>query len=279
MMRSSNLLRRNSVAAGQSGFWVGLGSSLIVASAGMLGAVSVPMSSAVAVSAVAVSALSAWPQGAQAQVNRCTNDRGNLVFTDSPCAAIGANERLPRAAAIPGTGARRMGCARNLQDLIYEITAAVDQRDVNRLGGVYHWVGMSAAGGERILDRLQTIVDRPLVDIVAIRGGGAPRPTAESSASPASSAPTAPSVAHSPPSPSSSLKWPSSQATDSTAAGAIADPVSDAVGESVPRPPAPRRGGLVGLRLEQTLRGSATPSRTFFGLRRHLDCWWVVLPN
>ncbi len=199
------------------------------------------------------------PETAAAQVNRCTTNSGATVYTDRPCSAIGASERLPRGAAASGTGARRVGCARNLQDLIYEITSAVDQRDVNRIGAVYHWVGMNAVGGNRVLDRLQAIVDRPLVDIVVIRGAGrsapAPRPDidAPSGASSDPFAPTSPS---------------------SAAASALSS-VGDA---SLPAPP-PRRGGPVGLRLEQTLRNSATPSRTVFGLRRHLDCWWVALPS
>jgi len=39
----------------------------------------------------------------------------------------------------------------------------------------------------------------------------------------------------------------------------------------------PRRPRLIGLRVEQTLRDGATPSRTVFGLRQHLGCWWVRL--
>lgn len=273
-MRSSRTPRRDAAAAGRPGFAVGLGSSLIVAWAGAFGAALAPTWPVAtapiwAVSAFAVPALGAWPQTAQAQVNRCTTDRGTVVFTDRPCAAIGANERLPRAAAVPGNGGlRRAGCARNLQDLMYEITSAIDQRDVNRLGGVYHWVGMSAQSGERVLDRLQAIVDRPLVDIVALRGGGTPRPAPEA-ASAAAETSASPASADAPGGSAASSATP-------TAAAPLVDP---ALGESAPPPPAPRRGGPVGLRLEQTLRGSATPSRTVFGLRRHLDCWWVVLPN
>lgn len=32
---------------------------------------------------------------------------------------------------------------------------------------------------------------------------------------------------------------------------------------------------LVGLRVEQTLANGSTPSRTVFGLRKNLGCWWV----
>jgi hypothetical protein len=200
------------------------------------------------------------PETATAQVNRCTTNSGATVYTDRPCGAIGASDRLPRGAAPSGTGARRVGCARNLQDLIYEITSAVDQRDVNRLGAVYHWIGMNAEGGHRVLDRLQAIVDRPLVDIVVIRGAGrsasTPRPGSDAQPS-AGAAPFTPA---------------SPTADTFAAPSAIGD-------ASSPAPLPLRRGGPVGLRLEQTLRNSATPSRTVLGLRRHLDCWWVALPS
>lgn len=32
---------------------------------------------------------------------------------------------------------------------------------------------------------------------------------------------------------------------------------------------------LVGLRVEQTLANGSTPSRTAFGLRKNMGCWWV----
>lgn len=46
-------------------------------------------------------------------------------------------------------------------------------------------------------------------------------------------------------------------------------------GKVVSKPP--RKPRLVGLRVEQTLAGGSTPSRTVFGLRQHLGCWWVRL--
>lgn len=59
------------------------------------------------------------------------------------------------------------------------------------------------------------------------------------------------------------------------------DPYSDIVefdaetGEMItPRPPKRR---LIGLRVEQTLANGSTPSRTVFGLRQYLGCWWVRL--
>lgn len=105
----------------------------------------------------------------QAQVRRCTASDGSTVYTDRKCMDIGASERLPRESAA-GTGMRlyRHGCARNLQDLAYEITTAIDARDANRLAGVYHWVGVSSSGAAALMRRLDAIANRPLVDIVPV---------------------------------------------------------------------------------------------------------------
>lgn len=35
------------------------------------------------------------------------------------------------------------------------------------------------------------------------------------------------------------------------------------------------RQAPIGLRVEQTLANGSTPSRTFFALRRHMDCLWI----
>lgn len=49
----------------------------------------------------------------------------------------------------------------------------------------------------------------------------------------------------------------------------------DETGAVVSKPQ--RKPRLIGLRVEQTLADGSTPSRTVFGLRRHLGCWWVRL--
>jgi len=108
-----------------------------------------------------------------AQVRRCETASGTAVFTDRKCADIGAEERLPRKDADVARTLRlyRGGCSRNLQDLVYEMTAAIDARDANRLAGLYHWVGASSSGANAVMQRLEGIVDRPLVDIAPVMAG------------------------------------------------------------------------------------------------------------
>jgi hypothetical protein len=166
---------------------------------------------------------------ARAEVHRCTTPDGDSVYTDKRCADIGAIERLSQAAPDPAGASRlyRSDCSRTLQDLIYELTAAIDSRDVNRLAGVYDWNGMSSSGAFKVMDRLDAIAQRPLVDVVPV----VPRPP--------------------------------------DADGMLAD------GEYYPQSTV--RRAPVGLRLEQTLGNSATPSRTVLGLSRRMGCWWVRL--
>ena len=116
-------------------------------------------------------------------IRRCTTADGNLVLTDKPCQSIGAIEHTPRP--LPNMQPRHSGallrpgkppplrdsCIRNLEELRGEVAAAIDLEDANRLSGVYHWPGQTHRSGEAILQRLETIVQRPLIDVVAVGGG------------------------------------------------------------------------------------------------------------
>ena len=72
---------------------------------------------------------------AMAEVRRCVTPSGQTIFTDRKCGDVGAAERVPHAT---GTATRvyRGGCARNLQDLVYEISTAIDAQ-VRRYSGCY----------------------------------------------------------------------------------------------------------------------------------------------
>lgn len=165
----------------------------------------------------------ASPAPAVAKVHRCTAEDGRTTYTDKRCRDINAADAPPTPAA-PGAvskGMRAARCPHNLQDLIFEVTSAIDSRDANRLAALYHWPGLSSDEGYRILDRLAIIVDRPLVDVSAVM-------------------PSSP------------------EGVD---------------GEYYPQTTV--RQAPVGLRVEQTLDNGSTPARTYFGLRRHLDCLWI----
>jgi hypothetical protein len=107
---------------------------------------------------------------ARAEVHRCTTPNGESVYTDKSCSAIGAIDRRPQSAAGPAGASRlyRSSCSRTLQDLVYELTSAIDSRDVNRLAGVYDWNGMSTSSAYQVMDKLDAIAQRPLVDVVPV---------------------------------------------------------------------------------------------------------------
>lgn len=113
------------------------------------------------------------------KIRRCTAADGSTVVTDKPCAAISAAERLPPRinGGVPPMSGLRNSCARTLDELSYLVASAIDLRDANRLAGVYHWVGMDGSNAYRVFARLESIVNRPLVDIGPYGGGIDAEPT------------------------------------------------------------------------------------------------------
>jgi hypothetical protein len=187
---------------------------------------------------VALAAALLWPLRGDAQIRRCTRPDGEVVFTDRDCTDVGGQARPAPAMHSPvyGGKAYARGCSRSLRDLIFEVTASIESRDVNRLAAVYNWTGMSNRNGYAVLGRLDTIANRPLLDVSAVL-----------------------------PAPQLSMEADGGM----TVSGAV--DAQDWPGATVVR------RSPVALRVEQTLSNGSTPSRTMFGLRRHMGCWWIVL--
>ena len=178
----------------------------------------------------------AFPALAHAEIRRCTRPDGGTVYTDRSCESLGAIE--VRRPAVPDGGGLappryRGGCARRRDDRVFEVGAAIDSGDTNRLARSYHWPGMSTRNGYAVIERLDAIARRPLVDV----------------------APQYPQVV----APVATTPW----GTTSAPAGAPPPPRSPSRPDS--------------LRITQTLADGITPSTTVFGLRRHMDCWWITL--
>ena len=171
----------------------------------------------------------------QQGVQRCTTMSGETVYTDKRCEDVGAMDRLPSTTTTAATGALyRGGCSRTLSDLVMQVSSAIQSNDVNRLAGVYHWAGTSDAGALRILDRLDVVAQRPLVDIVPVRPAPAPVLDTE---------------------------------------GQVVDANQDGYYPQTTT----QRQRPTGLRVVQTLKNSATPADTTFGLRRAYNCFWITL--
>lgn len=113
-------------------------------------------------------------QYAHAQdVRRCVKADGSVVFTDSVCAE--QEEELQQPPAILPNSGIRLGtrpyialppsCNRNPDDLLYGIRSAINMNDVNQLAKQYHWVGITNAQAELLMNRLEVLVKNPLIDI------------------------------------------------------------------------------------------------------------------
>lgn len=195
---------------------------------------------------------------AQAQIRRCVMADGGHVYTDRQCNDLGATERVPRHSTVQQGGRLiRRDCSRNLQDLVFELGASIDNRDVNRLAGIYHWPGTSTRGAQAIMARLDGIVNRPLLGISPLRPPPAPEPQ--------------PATAR------GGLSWRSPErgpdpATENVAAAGDLPPsvLAAASAGATRRPP-------TALVVEQSVADRITPLQTVFSLRRHLDCWWLSL--
>lgn len=205
-------------------------------------------------------------QPVQAQIRRCVTADGGHVYTDRSCPEIGATERAPRASTTTRGGRIiRRDCSRNLQDLVHELGAAIDSRDVNRLAGIYHWPGTSTRNAYALMGRLDTIVNRPLIDITPLQPPPPP-PTVMPRATDPLAWQTAPQAAAAQ-DPGSTLA-----ARDSRTSAALPEQVEAAAMQQQRARRTP-----TGLVVDQTVANRITPLQTVFSLRRHLGCWWVSL--
>ena len=185
----------------------------------------------------------------QAQtIRRCVTADGVAVFTDKPCELANARPRLAAPAQAPTTlSGGRAGlvaqtgrqCPQRLSELVDEIQLAIQAGDVNRLSALYWWAGQNNDRASRLLERLEAMAARPLVDIAPVYPE---RPPTSDTATP---------------------QWLESGHDGSSEAAAPVMVTS-------PRPPRP-----YALRIEQVLANSATPTRSILHLRHQYGCFWI----
>ena len=133
------------------------------------------------------------PLHAADRLQRCESSEG-VLYTDKPCALFGA-KAVPMSGEMLGRIAREeaqsltaaieqgiaievdlpmaqhvgrrslaSGCARSPTQLAMDLQGALALGNVNRMAESYHWVGLDHARGQRIMDRLEHLARRPIVD-------------------------------------------------------------------------------------------------------------------
>jgi len=127
----------------------------------------------VLVALIVVAALPGTGRVAHAQdVHRCIAADGRSIYTDQDCTDIDAIERKPPP--MPsGVQIHVRDCARSPDDLLFGVRSALDAQDVNKLAAFYHWTGVGSAESVRLMNQLDALSQRPLVD-VALEGFDAP---------------------------------------------------------------------------------------------------------
>jgi hypothetical protein len=116
-------------------------------------------------------------------VRRCLQSDGTVVVTDGVCAADATEKAsvaepilrtpgLPKRAGIPAPPACNAGAV----DLQYSVRTAIDMRDINQLAKHYHWPGVTDAQAETLMDRLEKLLLKPVLDIQLLYSQVAPEP-------------------------------------------------------------------------------------------------------
>ena len=177
------------------------------------------------------------PTAAQAQVRRCTAADGSLIYTDRKCDDIGATERAYSGGITGSSGIAGRNAYRGCSRTVQDLAYAVG--NAIQAADVNQLAGLYDFTGASTASGYRVMERLGMI-----------------------------------------VKRPLVDVQPMYAGGY--DPYSDPYagiiefdedGAVVQRPASKPR--LVGLRVEQTLGNSSTPSRTAFGLRKNMGCWWV----
>lgn len=204
-------------------------------------------------SATAPPPMYASPPGDAGGLRQCVGADGVPIFTDRRCEDLQATEQRPPAtlsgSVVPPGLLRVRSCARNQDDLLAGVRAALESHDANRLADFYHWTGMGTTEGYRLMERLDAFSARPVVDVQLVRSAD---PEAEFYSDLYFDEP-----------PPMAL-WP--EEADDEAPPSIDAPA--------PRPRKPRLASM--LRVDQMRSDTdAASTVTYFRLLTNAGCWWM----
>ena len=191
--------------------------------------------------------IACWVQPVQAQapapqekqIRRCTSPSGKVIYTDQKCNAVGAVS-TPAGRRSYAYDTPRISCHHQLRSLLGELRFALVNHDTNRLASLYHWPGISAEGGYRIIERLDQLAERRLVNVTVQR--------------PANRVAAEPAVAVAAP---GFARWMEARQRPSNSSPRVAP---------------------TAIRVTQTAsNGGDSQRQTVLRLHRRLGCWWVGL--
>lgn len=193
------------------------------------------------------------PASTRAQdVRRCSNADGVSVFTDKPCELLQARPRIsarparPASAAVDSNINPQRQCPQRLSQLVEQVQQAIVSGDSNRLSTLYWWAGHRQDTAPQLLQRLEAMVQRPLLDIAPVYSP--PRPSISEISQPAAAAAPGPDN-------------PSSVALASSGSAAAL--------------PARQRPRPSALRIVQPLGNGSIPTSSVLQLRRQYGCFWI----
>ena len=113
-------------------------------------------------------------------LHRCIGADGASIFTERACRDIEATDAPPPATDnLPSAVIVRVrSCARSQDDLLLGVRTALEAHDPNKLAEYYHWTGMGNSEGYRLMDRLTSFSERPLLDVQLVSSAqvGTPMP-------------------------------------------------------------------------------------------------------
>ncbi|NEZ03090.1 hypothetical protein G4Y73_02870 [Wenzhouxiangella sp. XN201] len=89
------------------------------------------------------------------------------IFTDRACNALRTQDRVeePVRPAVLNPPSPHHDCSRQIELFHAQVSAALDSGDVNKLSGLYHWMEDTPNSANILMDELQVISSRRLVDV------------------------------------------------------------------------------------------------------------------
>lgn len=116
---------------------------------------------------------------AQTVIHHCTGSKGTPVFTDQPCASLGAVPAASTANPLaPHAPTGPTHCPMDIPALRKRVAAVFKAHDANALAGLMLWRGYGARGATDTVQHLAQLMQWPFLGFVRADKNHAPAPAA-----------------------------------------------------------------------------------------------------